>query len=666
MKPFQNLTIKQKLVFIIMLTTFITLLLVSVAFLFYELSTFRQAMVEEVSTLAKVIGDNSKAALTFADQEAAEETLASLRNEQHIDTAYIITKEGQVFATYPKGIEHRDIPRQPSKMDYFFDTKYLHMYNSIILDGNPIGTLYLRADLLGLYNRFQRYILILIIIIVSSFIVAFPVSTKLQRFISQPILYLVKTMEIITEDKNFSVRAEKTSKDEIGLLTDRFNKMLDKVEEAEKQLLHDAFHDNLTALPNRALLIDRLDRLIERAKRHPKEIFAVLFIDLDRFKLVNDSLGHLMGDKLLIQVGKRLTKIMRVSDTVARLGGDEFVILLAEIRHEYEVVLVTERVNKLLQSQFNLDSQEIFITASIGIVIYQPHYKQPMEILRDADTAMYNAKSKGATRFQIFDKTMHSQAMAVFEFEADLRRAVKQKEFVIYYQPIISLEDDKIVRLEALIRWEHPKRGLVPPLDFIPLAEETGLILPIGEWVLQTVCQQSQAWQGQGFVPTPISMAVNFSAQQFHQKDIVQLIKKELDKTNTKIFTLEIEITESVAMQNVEFTVSLLKELRLMGIQISIDDFGTGYSSLSSLKLFPIDTIKIDRNFTKDLDKNEDNAAITKAIIMMAHSLGFRVVAEGVETKEQLEFLRKQGCDEVQGFLYSPAVPPEEVPQLFS
>lgn len=433
---------------------------------------------------------------------------------------------------------------------------------------------------------------------------------------------------------------------------------------AEEQLLYDAFHDNLTQLPNRALLTDRLERMLDRTKRHKNYKFAVLFIDIDRFKIVNDSLGHSSGDQLLVKISKRIHKCLRSCDTVARIGGDEFTILLDDIEGASYATQISDRVLKEVSSPFNIGQENIFITASIGIAFYSSDYKTPGNLLRDADTAMYQAKLKGKACYAVFDKTMHAQAMGIFQLEADLRRAIERKEFLAYYQPIISLENGEVVRMEALLRWLHPQKGLIPPMEFIPLAEETGMILPIGEWVIKTVCHDGSKWKKKGF--PHIRMAINFSARQFQQRNLPDLLKKTIGETNITAPMIELELTESVAMRDVDFSIKILNTLRALNMQIAIDDFGIGYSSLNSLRVLPIDALKIDRCFIKDLPNTPSSTAITKTIINLAHNLNMRVVAEGVETQAQLDFLREHKCDEAQGFLFSHPVPFQDATSLLT
>jgi len=431
---------------------------------------------------------------------------------------------------------------------------------------------------------------------------------------------------------------------------------------AEKRLLHDAFHDALTGLPNRALFMDRLGLSLVRATRPGASLFAVLFLDLDRFKVVNDSLGHTIGDELLVAMAQRLKRCLRPGDTVARFGGDEFAFLLVDVRKISGAIRVAERIKEALAAPFNLEGHEVFTTASIGLTMGRTDYARAEDFLRDADAAMYRAKAQGRARYEIFDSEMHARAVTLLHLESDLRRAIDHHQLSIHYQPIVSLQTGSITGAEALLRWQHPQRGFVSPGEFIPLAEETGLIRPVGEWVLQTACAQARAWQADGY--RGLRVTVNFSSRQFEYENIQELIKKVLKDTRLAPQTLELEITESMAIRDGELGARTLNALKAFPIRISIDDFGIGSSSLAYLKRLPIATLKIDRSFVRDLATDSDDASITSAIIAMAHSLKLNVVAEGVETEEQLAFLRSQQCDEMQGYLFSPPVPAEAFSKL--
>ncbi|HEU4322336.1 MAG TPA: EAL domain-containing protein [Roseiflexaceae bacterium] len=423
----------------------------------------------------------------------------------------------------------------------------------------------------------------------------------------------------------------------------------------EEQLRISALHDALTGLPNRTLLLSRLDQAIQRARRSSSEQFALLFLDLDRFKTINDSLGHLIGDRLLVGIAQRLQALVRATDIVARLGGDEFVILLNAIADHDDVLLIVQRIEEALREPFNLSGHEIFASASIGVSIGSQRYEQPEELLRDADTAMYHAKARGRGRHEVFSEPLRTEALARLQLETDLHRAIERQEFLLHYQPIASLKQGQIIGAEALVRWRHPTRGLVSPQEFIPLAEETGLIEPIGHWVLREACAQLGTWHRQGY--SHLMIAVNVSVRQLKTLGFVEGVAAVLQETGLPARCLVIEMTESAYVEDAANTTRVIERLRAMGVQTAFDDFGTGYSSLSYLRHFQVNQIKVDRSFIRDVTRDPVVAAITDAIIAMAHRLAITVTAEGVETHEQLDLLRERECDTVQGHLISRAIP---------
>ena len=435
---------------------------------------------------------------------------------------------------------------------------------------------------------------------------------------------------------------------------------------AEEQLLHDAFHDVLTGLPNRALFVDRLGQAIERNKRRRDNNFAILFLDLDRFKVINDSLGHTIGDRLLVAIARRLEVFLRTVDTVARIGGDEFVILLEEIRGPEDAKRVATRIQEELALPFFPNDHKVFTSVSIGIVISTTEYDRPEDILRDADIAMYRAKAKGRARYEIFDSEMRAQAVARLELETDLRRAIGFQEFQVHYQPIVSLDSNRIIGFEALVRWQHPDRGLIPPEEFIYVAEETGLIIPIDWWVLRTACQQLADWQEGYPSDPPLTISVNVSAKHFANLDLVRQVENILQATGLDSDSLKLEITESVFMETDETAQKAFAQLRNLGIQLQIDEFGTGYSSLGYLQRFPVDTIKIDRSFVSRMDGQTTNAEIVRTIVRLARELNMEAIAEGVETREQLDQLKDLDCDFGQGFLISKPMNSAAVEKLIS
>jgi len=428
-----------------------------------------------------------------------------------------------------------------------------------------------------------------------------------------------------------------------------------------EQIAHAAEHDLLTGLPNRLLLNDRIGQAIALANRRGGQV-AVLFLDLDGFKHVNDSLGHPMGDKLLQSIARRLLECVRAPDTVSRQGGDEFIVLLQEIRNPEDVAIAAKRLLKSVAETYSMGQHDLHITTSIGVSLYPDDGMDAETLIKNADTAMYQAKENGRQSYRFFKSEMNVKAVERQSIEEDLRRALERKEFTLHYQPKIDLKTGAITGAEALIRWTHPTRGSVPPLVFIPIAEDSGLILPIGAWVMREACRQARAWLDAGL--PPMTMAVNVSAIEFRNENFLEDLFATIHEAGLSPNSLELEVTERVLMKQSELAESVLKKLRERGVQVSVDDFGTGYSSLSYLQQFPLDALKIDRSFIRRITANPDETSIVSAIIRMGQSLNLRVIAEGVETAEDLAFLRANGCDEAQGYYFSRPVPPEQFAAL--
>jgi predicted signal transduction protein with EAL and GGDEF domain len=444
----------------------------------------------------------------------------------------------------------------------------------------------------------------------------------------------------------------------------------------QDKLIQDARQDPLTGLPNRAFFLDQLARCVKR-KRRADYIFAVLFVDIDGFKIVNDSLGHFAGDQLIVQIAERLVSSVRREDvvsrsadvtgparqsgeyTLARMGGDEFTVLLDDIRDASDGIRVAERIQQKLASPFLLSGQEVFITASIGIALSAAGYSTAEEILRDADTAMYRAKALGKSRYEICDPAMHARAVSRLKLETDLRRAMDREEFRVHYQPIVSLRDCRIIGFEALLRWQRPGFGLVMPGEFVPVAEETGLILFSGLWVLREACRQMRAWNLQFPSDPAFTVAVNLSGKQFAQPDLVNQVGHILREACLDPHYLKLELTESVTMRDVERAARILGELKKLGVRLSMDDFGTGYSSLSYLRRFSLDTLKIDRSFVSEMENSSENRAIVQMIMSLGRDLGMEMVAEGVETAEQVSLLKSLGCEYAQGYFFSKPIDQE-------
>jgi diguanylate cyclase (GGDEF)-like protein/PAS domain S-box-containing protein len=447
-----------------------------------------------------------------------------------------------------------------------------------------------------------------------------------------------------------------------------------ELKEAEQRIRYLAYYDGITGLPNRQFFLERLQHALAQSRRHDRQL-AVLSLDLDQFKRINDTLGHSAGNELLVAVAQRLSEVVRSEDTlarpegdlvdaIARLDGDEFSLLVTELGHYHDAAKVARRLMEELRKPFRAAGQEVFVSASLGLALFPLDGEDADTLVKNAGAAMHFAKDQGRDNYQFYSRAMNGTALEKLAMESQLRRALERNELVLYYQPKIRPSTGQIVGLEALIRWQHPELGLVPPNQFIPLAEETGLIVQIGEWVLREACLQNQRWQQEGL--PPVHVAVNIASSHFRQGGLMKSVASALKETDLAPGLLELEVTESMLMQSVETTLKTLFQLKDSGVRLAIDDFGTGYSSLAYLKRFPLDTLKIDRSFIKDLPRDAEDAAIAKAIIAMAQSLRLAVVAEGVETSEQLGFLQQHGCDLVQGFLFSRPVPSAEIPNLLT
>ncbi len=433
--------------------------------------------------------------------------------------------------------------------------------------------------------------------------------------------------------------------------------------ESKEKFRHAAFHDALTDLPNRNLFLETLKFLLEKSRHNSEYQFAILFLDLDRFKTINESLGHSVGDKLILHVGKRLSGLLKEGDLVARFSGDEFAVILNKVSDTREVIDFAEQIKQKISDPFTLGGRQVFTDVSIGIALGDSRYKNAEEVLRDADIAMYYSKERNEN-YVIFDQVMHTRAVTLLQIETDLRYAIDRNELCSFYQPIIDNETLNLVGFEALIRWNHPKRGLVPPVEFIPVSEQTGLIVPITLWILRDTCSQIVEWQKQSPKNKDLFVSVNLSGKHFTQSNLVEQVEKIIIETKINPEQLKLEITESAVMENAETVISMLKQLKELGVKLSIDDFGTGYSSLSYLHRFPIDTLKVDRSFVGSMESGSENGEIVRTIISLAKTLNLDVIAEGIETIHQLHQLRILNCEYGQGYLFSRPVPAVEAEEL--
>jgi diguanylate cyclase len=608
-----HLTLQKRVTFVNLATTAAALLLATALLIGIEYLNLRRTFLDDLHVQARILANNSSAALLFRDHKTANEILSSMHAAQQIEYAEIIDMDGSSTAHYAAAGVTR--PATSSAFitieKYIFHKLSLEIFQPIVVESKPIGMLYISASLKPLYSRLLIYSVAVVLIVLSALAAAALLLKGMRRTLSK----------------------------------------------AELDLNYLAMVDPVTNLPNRNALNLRITQAVARAERINKGL-AVLFLDLDNFKIINDTLGHDAGDELLHQVGLRLTNALRGADSVFRLGGDEFTVLIEDIVESADAALIGKNLISALQHPFSLKNRDVYVTTSIGISYYPEDARDFKTLLKNADTAMYHAKSRGKNNFQFFSSDMNARAHKRLEVETSLRRAIENNEFEVYYQPQMDLRSGEVVCMEALIRWRHPERGLVSPLDFIPIAEETGLILPIGAWILKQACLQCRLWHSAGF--TKLKIAVNLSGKQFNQENLTGQIAQILRETNLDPAYLELEITESAIMETNNHAIDILSQLRQMGLSLSIDDFGTGYSSMNYLKRFPISKLKIDRSFVKDIPGDAEDGAITAAIIALSKALNIAVVAEGVETKQQADFLLNHQCHLVQGFLYSKPMP---VPQ---
>ncbi len=674
---FSNLgrySIRTKLLTINLVTMGAVLLIVIGALLGNGFVSGRTAMLEDLHAQASMIAANSTAAVVFNDPRAATEILSALRASPAVKQAALFNEERQYFAGYRRDSGDADIVSfsPENAKDHAFSAAYLDLYQKVIHDNRWVGTLYLRADLAPLYQRLLWYGMTILVMAALALAVGFALISKLQRTITMPITRLADLSRQISDKRDYSIRTPVESADEIGSLAKSFNDMLAQIQvrdvelkyelaerkRAEERLDHLANYDTVTGLPNRYYFNERLSMALARANKSG-EMAALMFLDLDNFKVVNDTLGHHVGDELLQYVAHRLQAALRPNDAICRVGGDEFAVILENITDASQALIVGEKCTQALSGMIGFSGHDVYVSVSIGVSLYPQDTTDMHDLLKNADTAMYHAKAKGKNTCQFFLPEMKGMAQKRLTVETSLRRAIERNEFQIHYQPLIELPERRLVGVEALIRWMHPDLGVVNPMDFIPLAEETGLIIPIGAWVLRTACAQAKAWNDMGI--EPIHMAVNLSGRQFKEDNIVEVIFTALRETGLDPQLLELELTESTLMDSDSATLAKLHELSSAGVKLSVDDFGTGYSSMSTLKNFPISVLKVDRSFVRDLPKNSDDAAITEAIIAMAKSLKIDVTAEGVETEEQARFLEDKNCNRCQGFYFSHPVPVLEI-----
>ncbi|MDP8212093.1 MAG: EAL domain-containing protein [Candidatus Zapsychrus exili] len=659
-KFLNNMNIQKKLMFIILLTAVTSLLLASICFAVYELFSFKITLGSKLHEINKIISNKLEEPLKEKDIKALSSIVNSLETIDYITLSKVVDSTGKTLAQYKTANAKTAGTVLPTGI-YSYGNR-IHSYYTIKNDTNRLGSLYIQSDLSQLTKRLSFYLRIILVIILFIFLVAKEISSRLQRIISDPILNLLDTSKQVSINKNYSLRTPKTTSDEIGDLTDAFNSMLSETDKANKKLLHAALYDNLTNLPNRTLFIERLERTIQHKKRKPDFIFAVIFIDLNRFKIINDTLGHIKGDKILMKTAKRLKKSIRENDTIARFGGDEFIVLLNDLAMIGDVKVVLDRLVEIFKKPIKINKQDIYVSVSMGVVLSDKKYSNVREYLQMSDNAMYHAKSTDRCNYKVFDGFTKDDRSNIINIESDLRKAIENNEFEVYYQPIVSCKTKEIVQLEALIRWNHPKHGIVSPDTFIPLSEEIGLIDPIGRWVFKSVCKQISTWKQNKI--NKCRTSINVSAKQLEHNDLIKFFKETIDEHNVDASCVEIELTESFFVHNIDAGIEFLNNLRDIGITSAMDDFGTGYSSLNSLMLFPFDNLKIDKCFIQMMHEKSSNCHIVEAIINMGHNLDFKIIAEGVENEYQANILKQYKCDYLQGFLFHKPLPASKITKL--
>ncbi|MFV1972986.1 MAG: putative bifunctional diguanylate cyclase/phosphodiesterase [Thiohalobacterales bacterium] len=698
MRAIKNLSIRRKMVLIIMMISAIALTVASVAFIATDRINARQSIEENLRTLAKITAANSSAAILFGDKTSAEETLDFMSRQQYIQAAVLYGQDGEFFASYIKPDVYLTLPGPGLQAaNILFWDDYIELYSPVMQENEQIGHVYIRADIKVIKERMAGYLGIVALVFIFSLFVAFILSARMQRFITDPLLKLSAIARKVTTDKNYSLRATGSSRDELGNLILDFNEMLDQIqlrdnelennkleleervatrtieleaanqemekakknaESVAKRMEYHAHHDGLTGLPNRILLNDRLNKALSHARREQSRM-ALLFLDLDRFKIINDSLGHAVGDQLLRVISRRLKNCVRDEDTVARLGGDEFMVLLPSISGSSDAGRIGNKIIDSLIRPVSCNGHELHITTSIGVSIYPFDGADAETLVKHADISMYRAKELGRNKLVYYTAEMNAESRRQLVLETSLRKALDRGELKLVYQPKVDISRNRITGAEALLRWEHPTMGNISPADFIPVAEDSGLIVPIGEWVIRKAFNQLAAWHAAGH--RELKIAVNLSSSQLTRPGLANSVREALDESRLDPAMTELEITENIVMQNLDSAIATLEILKGMGISIAMDDFGTGYSSLNYLRRLPIDIVKIDQSFVRELPGNKEDASIAQAIIAMANSLGLDLVAEGVETIKQLNFFRQQEVMVIQGYLFSKPVAADEL-----
>ncbi len=643
-----------RMILLALLTSSIVSITLMAAFLGYDSVSARAQLQNRLASLADIVGQNSAAALVFDDRAAAVEVLQALRAESSVISACLYQSSGQLFAQYGRRDGVRDCPERV-RDERTDKPGFLGVTRTIARQGDVAGTLFLQSDLHEIARRWRHLLLVTAWMLLVALLVGGVAGSLLQRRISRPVRALATAMQQVTDRHDFSARVEAWGFDEIARLGAGFNSMLEELQRqaGEKkafaaQLQRQALNDDLTGLPNRRLLSDRLRHALAFAGRQQLQV-ALVYIDLDGFKLVNDSLGHAIGDLLLRQVALRLQSRVRESDTVARLGGDEFAVVISGAQAGDDAAQLAAALLEVLAPAFLVEGHEIAIGASIGISLFPKNGATPLLLLQQADSAMYAAKKIGKNRMVYFSPELGASIRERLDLETQLRNALGNGEIVVWYQPEFDVASRRLMRFEALARWRHPVLGMISPAKFIPIAEETGLIIPLGRLVMEVACREAVRWQPAA--REPVQVAVNVSSLQLVRDDFVEEVSAILEKTGLPASLLQIEVTESVMLSGTQGAAVTMHRLADLGVSLAIDDFGTGYSCLSYLPQLPFDALKIDRSFVSELGSRPETEALVHSLVILAHKLGMRVIAEGIETEKQLKMIADIGTNEAQGYL---------------
>lgn len=711
----QNLPIRRKLLVMSLLLSSFSIVTLSITFLLNEFLIYRTYVTSDIKTQSCIVAQNIASSLVFQDQRSARETLTGLKPNQRIQAVAVFTADKRLFVVHinndgdGKHLRNEFLLLQQPGANYaalyqaLFTgvqhqpplTPHPLFEEQVIVDGQRVGSVIIQSNLHDLYDNMMFLGLLILVVAGLTLLVAILLGIWFQRLIASPIDALLSTMQQVSIHKDFSHRIPIETTDELGQLVNSFNLMLTEIEsrdqsllERQQQLDQMAHYDNLTGLPNRTMLFDRLNQALHQARRY-KLNMAILFIDLDHFKDINDSLGHKAGDELLKQVAARLDTMVRGSDTVARLGGDEFTICLHNVSSVENACIVAQKVVDLYAKPFVLEGRACTVTGSVGVALYPHDGQTAEELLKAADTAMYHAKMKGKNTFQLYSPEMQIQVSERLALQKNLLKAVENHELMLVYQPIVATDTGRIVAVEALLRWNHPGRGILHPKTFLDIAEGSEAIHQIGAWVLAEACRQCVIWHRTGHPELQVS--VNLSTEQFKKAGLGESVLSILQETGLPPSSLQLDLSESIikltcdeALEQLTYTPATdnyelpcpygtghecalhpLYTFRNAGIKLAFDNFGTGHSSLGYLNHLPIDCIKVDRRFTSRTDSVR-GTALLGAIIAMAHNLGLQIVAEGVETEQQLASLKQQGCERVQGYLTGRPMSAEAVTVLLA